>query len=52
MTVTDLQKFFDDYISDNTYTILVMGDRNKLDMTYLNSLGEFKELTLEEIFGY
>lgn len=52
MTIDDLEKFFNQHISGRTYTILVMGDRNKLDMNYLNSIGEFTELTLEEIFGY
>lgn len=52
MTIEDLESFFNKYIADRTYTILVIGDRTKLDMAYLQSLGEFKELTLEEIFGY
>ena len=45
-------KFVNDHIADNTYTIIVMGDKTKLDISYLQSIGEFKELTLEEIFGY
>ncbi|HRF76238.1 MAG TPA: insulinase family protein [Chitinophagales bacterium] len=52
MTLPDLQQFVNDHIADNTYTIIVMGDKTKLDMSYLQSIGEFKELTLEEIFGY
>lgn len=52
MTLQDLQQFFNDHIADNTYTIIVMGDKTKLDLAYLQSIGEFKELTLEEIFGY
>lgn len=52
MTIDDLQTFFNKYIADRTYTILVIGERTKLDMNYLQGLGEFKELTLQEIFGY
>jgi len=52
MSMDDMQKFFDEYIADQTYTILVMGDKTKIDIAYLQSIGEFKELTLEELFGY
>lgn len=52
MSLQDLQGFFDDHISDRHYTILVMGDRTKLDLNYLKSIGEFREVSLEEIFGY
>ena len=52
MSLYDLNRFFEEHIADRTYTYLVIGDKNKLDMDYLRSLGEFKELTLEEIFGY
>lgn len=52
MTMDDLQKFFDDHIANRTYTILVLGDSSKLDMLYLQSLGEFTQLSLEDIFGY
>jgi len=52
LTLADMQEFFDDHIADRTFTIIVMGDKEKLDMTYLQGLGEFTELSLEEIFGY
>jgi hypothetical protein len=39
-------------IKDRKYTILVLGDKKRLDMTYLNSLGQFEELSLEQVFGY
>ena len=47
-----MQEFFDAHIADRTFTIIVMGDKDKLDMLYLQGLGEFTELSLEEIFGY
>ncbi|MBC8172363.1 MAG: insulinase family protein [Chitinophagales bacterium] len=52
MTIDDMQQFFDEHIADRTWSILVLGDRNKIDINYLKTLGEFQELTLEEIFGY
>lgn len=52
LTMQDMQKFFDEHIKNRTYTILVLGDKTKLDMAYLKTLGEFKELSLEEVFGY
>lgn len=52
MTWGDLSNFYQTNIGNRNYTIVVMGSRDKLDMNYLQSLGEFKELTLEEVFGY
>ncbi|MFI5172862.1 MAG: M16 family metallopeptidase [Chitinophagales bacterium] len=52
ITIDDLQEFFDAHIADRTFTILVMGDKDKIDLNYLQGLGDFTELTLEEIFGY
>lgn len=52
MTLNDMEQFFDKHIKGKQYIFLVMGDKTKLNMDYLKSLGEFKELTLEEIFGY
>lgn len=52
MTMDDLQDFFDKHIAGRPYTILVLGDRNSIDMNYLKSLGTFRELSLPEIFGY
>jgi predicted Zn-dependent peptidase len=52
MSLYDLNRFFEEHIADRTYTYLVLGDRSKLDMDFLKSLGEFEELTLEQVFGY
>ncbi|OWY23334.1 insulinase family protein [Sphingobacteriales bacterium UPWRP_1] len=52
LTLTDMEQFFTNHVKGKQYVFLVMGDKNKLNMDYLKSLGEFKELTLEEIFGY
>jgi len=49
---TELKSFQEKNIKDRKYTILVLGDKNRLDMTYLKSLGQFEELSLEQVFGY
>jgi zinc protease len=52
MTFDDLANFYQQNISGKNFIIMVMGNRDKLDMEYLKSLGDFKEVTLDEIFGY
>lgn len=52
LTLNDMEQFFNQHVKGKKYTYLVIGDKTKLDMDYLRSLGEFKELTMEEIFGY
>ncbi len=51
-TVEDLVAFQQKYVKGRHYTILVLGDRSKLDFDYLKSIGEVEELSLEEVFGY
>ena len=48
----DIQRIFDERIKGANYTFLVIGNKKTLDMNYLKSLGEFEELSMEEIFGY
>lgn len=48
----ELKSFQEKTIKDRKYTILVLGDKKRLDMNYLKSLGQFEELTLEQVFGY
>ncbi len=52
MTMADLEKFFNSHIANKKYSIMIMGNKEILDMDYIKSLGEFQELTLEEIFNY
>ena len=51
-TMDDLQAFHNEHISGNEYTILVLGNKEELDMNALKEYGEVKFLTLEDIFGY
>ena len=52
MDFDDLQKFFDSNVKDKTYTYLVIGKKEEMDMKALDALGPVEELTLEQIFGY
>ena len=50
--VQELLKFQADKVKNRKYTILVLSDREKIDLNYLKTLGKFEELNLEQIFGY
>ncbi len=52
MTKADLIKFQNENVKGRGYTILVLGDKKKVDMDFLKTLGPVQELTLEEVFGY
>lgn len=52
MTFSDIKDFHKKYIRGKPYTYLVIGDKNKVDLELLKKYADFKELTLEEIFGY
>jgi predicted Zn-dependent peptidase len=52
LQLADLKAFFNGNISEKNYTYLVVGNRDLVDMNLLKEMGELKELTLEEIFGY
>ena len=39
-------------VKGRAFTTLVLGDRDKIDIEHLRSLGEFKELSMEELFGF
>lgn len=52
MTFEDIQKFHQENVKGSKYTIMVLGDREKLDMNTLSKYGKVEFLTLEDIFGY
>jgi len=51
-TLEDLRTFFNTYIKDKPFAYLMLGNVNDLDIKVLNSLGEVRQVNLEEIFGY
>lgn len=52
MDLAQLNTFFNNNIKGNNYSFVVIGDKNKVDQKVLKELGEFKELNMEDIFGY
>ena len=52
MSIADIKTFFENNIKERFYTYIIIGKRENTDIELLKSLGEYKELTLEEIFGY
>jgi predicted Zn-dependent peptidase len=52
MTMKDMSKFHETYLSKKPQAILLIGSRDKLDFNALKKYGPVKELTLTEIFGY
>jgi len=52
ISVSDLHQFFDENISGNNYTFLVLGKRELIDFEALEKIGPVEELSLETIFNY
>lgn len=52
MTLSDLKATQQKWIKGRTYNYGILGDIKDLDMSYLNTLGPVKVVSLEEIFGY
>ncbi len=46
-----LTSFHRNHVRGQKFTFLVLGDRERIDMDYLKTIGEVTELSLEEIFG-
>ncbi len=52
MTLADVKAFQQEWIKGRKYIYGFLGKKEGFDMDFISSLGEVKELTLEEIFGY
>ena len=52
LTVQDLKDFHQKHVKGRNYSMLILGDRDRVDASFLQTLGTFEELSLEEIFGY
>ena len=52
MQLSDLKNYFDNNIKGKSYAFLVIGNKKLVNKKALSEQGEYKELTLEEIFGY
>jgi predicted Zn-dependent peptidase len=51
MTVADMKAFHAKHVKGRNYTVLVIGDKKKMDMEFLKTIGEVEELTLQQVFG-
>lgn len=52
LEMNSLKTFFESNIKGRNYTYLVIGNKKLVDMNVLKEMGEVKELTLEQLFGY
>lgn len=50
MSFEQLNDFFEKHYTKNTYAIVIIGNKDKIDLDYLKSLGKFKELTEKDLF--
>ena len=49
---TELKKFHDESLSKKPYTYCIVASEKKLSADDMKKYGDFKKLSLEEIFGY
>ena len=52
MTLTDLKTFFDENIKGETYDVMVIGNKNDVDIESLSKLGVIKEIDVDYLFNY
>ena len=52
LTLPQLTSFYNSEIKPLKYNTAIIGKKENLNMDSINKMGEFKEVSLEEIFGY
>ncbi len=52
MTISDFAQFFDKMIKGSEYSVVVIGNKDELDMESLSKLGEVKEMDIDYLFNY
>ena len=52
ITFKDIQAFHDKYLSKKPYTYVILVSEKKLPQAELQKIGEFKKVSLEELFGF
>jgi len=52
MKFDDVKGFFDAHVKGKKFVYLVVGNKADVDMKALAKLGEVKELSLQQVFGY
>ena len=48
----DLIAFHQKYVKSRKFNIMVLGDRQQVDLKYLERFGEVRELALDDLFGH
>ncbi|TNE68176.1 MAG: insulinase family protein [Bacteroidetes bacterium] len=48
----DLIRYQEKFIKGRRFFWMILGDRDRVDLKYLRSLGKLTELSLEDLFGY
>lgn len=52
MTIGDLKAFFDENIKGENYNVMVIGNKNDIDMEALSKLGVIQEMDIDYLFNY
>ena len=52
ITMKDIKAFHDKYLSNKPYTYVILASEKKLSEDELKKIGDFKKLSLKELFGY
>jgi hypothetical protein len=52
LQLEDLTQFYNQEIKPISYNVAIMGKKENLDHSAIENLGDFQDLSLEEIFGY
>jgi predicted Zn-dependent peptidase len=50
--IEDIQQFFDTNFKDKNYTYMMVGNKNSVDQNSLKKIGEYEELSLDQLFNY
>jgi ethanolamine ammonia-lyase large subunit len=51
-SMEDLREFHNSHVQNDSYTYMVLGSLEELDMDVLRTYGDVNVLTLEDVFGY
>ena len=52
ISLNDVEKFHNAHFKDKTWSVKVLGSKDKVDMSILKKYGKVVELNLKDIFGY
>ena len=52
MTIEDLKAFFNENIKGESYNVMVIGNKNDIDMEALSKLGVIQEMDIDYLFNY